>query len=270
MYKRQEPDGSLAGWVWLPGDPDRAPLLEICAQGVAGVSRSIRLRAVAEHGGGDGAERRRGFRMTVRRLSEANTIRVIGPDGRELTGSPLSGAAERQAGQAAAAALGRATSGLQARRRVADDASLASVDLWRPLPASLGRPAEGGSAAARGGAAAARAIPERRPVDVVMPVHRGEADFTACLATLLRDRAARQQPADLRIVVVDDASPDPALCCALAAAEARGDIVVLRHADNRGFPGAANTGLRHARADGPRDVVLLLSLIHISEPTRPY
>ncbi|MGI4978363.1 MAG: glycosyltransferase [Janthinobacterium lividum] len=252
-----EPDGSLTGWAWLPGDPDRGPFLEVHGQGAAGASRPIRLRAVAEHGGGNGAERRRGFRVTAQRLSGADTIRVMGPDGRELTGSPLSGRAERQAGQAAAAALGQATSGREASLRVADNAPPASVDLWRPLPAGLGMPPEGRAATAGGISATARAIPARRPVDVVMPVHRGEADFTACLATLLRDRAARRQPAELRIVVVDDASPDPALRGAVAAAEARGDIVLLRHANNRGFPGAANTGLRHARTDGPRDVVLL-------------
>ncbi len=252
-----EPDGSLTGWAWLPGDPDRAPLLDVCGRDEAGVSRSIRLRAVAEHGGGDGAERRRRFRVTPRHLRGADTIRVMGPDGQELTGSPLSCRAERQAGRTAAAALGQATRGQEASLRVADSAPRASVDLWRPLPAGLGMPPRGRAATARRIAAAARAIPERRPVDVVMPVHRGEADFTACLATLLRDRAARTQPADLRIVVVDDVSPDPALRGAVAAAEVRGDIVLLRHADNRGFPGAANTGLRHACADGPRDVVLL-------------
>ncbi len=206
-----EPDGSLAGWAWLPGDPDRAPALEVVAAGEAGEAWRFGVRAVTELPGGDGAERRRGFRVAASRLRGAATIRVAGADGTALAGSPLRCEAKPQDGRSAA----------------------------RP-----------------------RAVPERQAVDVVMPVHRGEADFSACLATLLRERVD-----GLRIVVVDDASPDPALRAATAAAAARGDVVLLRHTENRGFPAAANTGLRHACEGGaweggaceggPRDVVLL-------------
>ncbi len=211
-----EPDGSLAGWAWLPGDPDRAPALEVVAADEAGEAWRFGVRAVTELPGGDGAERRRGFRVAASRLRGAATIRVAtirvaGADGTALAGSPLRCEAKPRDGRSAA----------------------------RP-----------------------RAVPERQAVDVVMPVHRGEADFSACLATLLRERVD-----SLRIVVVDDASPDPALRAAAAAAAARGDVVLLRHTENRGFPAAANTGLRHAREGGacesgaweggPRDVVLL-------------
>ncbi len=215
-------DGSLAGWAWLPGDPDRAPVLAVHVRDGAGGTRVIRPRATAEHGDGDGAERRRGFRVAARLLAGADTIRVAGADGTELVGSPLAAGPERRAGP------------------------------WMPAGGAIP------GAGARGGvAASARAVPARRAVDVVMPVHRGEADFAACLASLLRDRASGSCPPDGRIVVVDDASPDPALRGALAAAAGRGDIVLLRHAGNRGFPAAANTGLRHATGDGPRDIVLL-------------
>ncbi len=215
-------DGSLTGWAWLPGDPDRAPVLEVRVRDGAGGTRVIRLRATAEHGDGDGAERRRGFRVAARLLAGADTIRVAGADSTELAGSPLAAGPERRAGP------------------------------WMPAGGAVP-----GAGAPGGAAASARAVPARRAVDVVMPVHRGEADFTACLASLLRDRASGPRPPDGRIVVVDDASPDPALRGALAAAAGRGDIVLLRHAGNRGFPAAANTGLRHAAGDGPRDVVLL-------------
>jgi GT2 family glycosyltransferase/glycosyltransferase involved in cell wall biosynthesis len=93
-------------------------------------------------------------------------------------------------------------------------------------------------------------IPRRAAIDVIVPIYRGAADFRACLASL-----RRALPARTRVVVVDDASPDPDLCTAAAQAAAEGAIL-LRHPRNRGFPAAANTGLRHA-AEAGRDAVLL-------------
>jgi GT2 family glycosyltransferase len=104
---------------------------------------------------------------------------------------------------------------------------------------------------------AARAVPPRRAVDVVIPVYRGVADFVACLASL-----RRRWPGWARLVVVDDGSPDKALQAELAARSAAGQFVLLRHDQNLGFPAAVNTGLRHSYArsrdgQGPRDIVLL-------------
>ncbi len=107
-----------------------------------------------------------------------------------------------------------------------------------------------------------RRIPRRAPVDVVIPVYRGADDLAACLASLRRGL-----PASSRVVIVDDASDDPALQALLASA-ALGEAVVLRQDRNRGFPAAANAGLRFAAAatfgqergqkrGRPRDVLLL-------------
>lgn len=91
----------------------------------------------------------------------------------------------------------------------------------------------------------------RRPVDVVMPVY-GNADGTlAALAAVLASL-----PPETVVHVVDDASPDPELATALDDLAQAGRIRLHRHAKNRGFPGAANTGLRAAAG---RDVVLLNS-----------
>jgi GT2 family glycosyltransferase/glycosyltransferase involved in cell wall biosynthesis len=94
----------------------------------------------------------------------------------------------------------------------------------------------------------ARKLPRRAPVDIIIPVFRGAPDFQACLASARRGVGARA-----RMTVVDDASPDPALRDVL---ESLHGVVVLRHARNTGFPGAANTGLRQALEAG-RDAVLL-------------
>jgi GT2 family glycosyltransferase len=59
-----------------------------------------------------------------------------------------------------------------------------------------------------------------------------------------------------RVIVVDDASPEPELRHALDELAAARRITLLRHAQNRGFPASANAGMAAARGN---DVVLLNS-----------
>lgn len=96
--------------------------------------------------------------------------------------------------------------------------------------------------------------PPPRPIDVVIPVYRSPSDLAACLAGL-----RRELPPSCRIVLVDDAAPDPALQDLMRSLAASGEVILLRHGTNLGFPAAANTGLRHAGINGadPRDVLLL-------------
>jgi GT2 family glycosyltransferase/glycosyltransferase involved in cell wall biosynthesis len=103
-----------------------------------------------------------------------------------------------------------------------------------------------------------RAVPVRAAVDVIIPVYRGVAEFAACWASLRRKPAAgsRKRGWDVRFVVVDDAAPDPALRAEIAGLAQLGEIVLLRHDRNRGFPSAVNTGMR-AAPRARRDVVLL-------------
>ena len=114
---------------------------------------------------------------------------------------------------------------------------------WPLTPSRLGRPTK------------RRAKPG--PVAVVVPVYRGLRTTLDCLQSL---RAALR-PGD-RVVVVNDASPDPELAAALRRLAARGEIALHPScaADpgrNLGFPAAANAGLRAAGSGC--DVVLLNS-----------
>jgi GT2 family glycosyltransferase/glycosyltransferase involved in cell wall biosynthesis len=105
-------------------------------------------------------------------------------------------------------------------------------------------------------AAAPARAPSRpgRPVAVVVPVHRGARETMACLRDVIRTAP------DAALIVVDDASPEPALVAALDALAGSGAARLLRSSRNLGFPGAANLGVRAALAlDPPRDVVLLNS-----------
>lgn len=95
----------------------------------------------------------------------------------------------------------------------------------------------------------------RRGVAVVVPVYGGGDVTRACLESVLATL-----PRGARVVVVDDASPDPELRGWLEGLARRRRLVLLRRARNGGFVAAANAGLRAALAlPGGRDVVLLNS-----------
>jgi len=86
---------------------------------------------------------------------------------------------------------------------------------------------------------------------VIIPVYGAREVTLRCVRQAIATRASWS-----RIVVVNDASDDEDLLVALSAWEASGDITLLHHATNAGFPRAINTGLRHCAGD---DVVLLNS-----------
>lgn len=95
----------------------------------------------------------------------------------------------------------------------------------------------------------------RRGVAVVVPVYGGGEVTRACLESVLATL-----PRGARVVVVDDASPEPELRAWLEGLARRRRLVLLRRARNGGFVAAANAGLRAALAlPGARDVVLLNS-----------
>ena len=95
-------------------------------------------------------------------------------------------------------------------------------------------------------------------VDIVVPVHGARALVRACLASV-----ARHAKGDHRIVIIDDASTDPALVQELDAFAREHDrTVLLTNPKNLGFVGTANRGMRHAAG---RDVLLLNSDTEVSE-----
>ncbi len=94
--------------------------------------------------------------------------------------------------------------------------------------------------------------PLRRPVDVVVPIHGARALTRRCVESALRHATG-----NVRVVLLDDASGDPALAAELrdlAASDPR--VVLLPSETNLGFVATANRGLRHAAG---RDVLLLNS-----------
>ena len=100
-------------------------------------------------------------------------------------------------------------------------------------------------------AVAAAARPPNPDFDVVIPVFRHLRRTLDCI-----DSVRATIPPASRIVVVDDASPEPALSEALQRLAEEGAILLIRHAVNRGFPASANAGIA---ACGRRDALLLNS-----------
>ena len=229
-------DGGLSGWVWHPGDPDTDPVLTI-----AGASRRHALTVVADDTdmvGPTPFSRPRRFHVPAADLAGlSGTLHVRTRDGRDLPGSPLDPGIDQRAAAASARAVGALF-----------PASARPLAPFQPgiVPAA--------PASARGIPAAAQPAPDR-PVAVVVPVYAGLRLTMDCL-----DSVFATVPPDSRIIVVDDASPEPELSAALDALRQSGRIKLLRHATNTGFPRAANTGLRAALAlRGRPDIVLLNS-----------
>ncbi len=87
-------------------------------------------------------------------------------------------------------------------------------------------------------------------IDILIPVYAGRAETMACLQAVLESVAGL--PCD--VVVIEDASPEPALVEDLRALAAQGRITLLSNARNLGFPATVNRGFQ---LHPDRDVVLL-------------
>lgn len=89
-------------------------------------------------------------------------------------------------------------------------------------------------------------------VDIVIPVYNAVDDVRACVDSVLRHTDARH-----RVVLIDDASPDPRVAGLFAELASRGlaQLALLANPANRGFTATANRGMSLSR----NDVVLLNS-----------
>jgi GT2 family glycosyltransferase len=228
-------DGGLAGWAWHPGDPDADPQISLATldgkRRITVVARDTSVIAAR----GSVLARPRGFVVPAAELAGLpGMLRVSGPDGHDLLGSPLDAGWEQRVAAANARALARRYPSRRATRAAPPSALPAAIpaDIVGP------RPAIGSDR-------------RRRPVDVVIPVYGGAAATLACLDSVL---ATVRRPS--RVIVIEDASPESDLVTALQALAARRRIKLLRHARNLGFPATANAGL--LACDG-HDVVLLNS-----------
>ena len=96
--------------------------------------------------------------------------------------------------------------------------------------------------------------PPDLPVDVIVPVYRGLQDTRRCLQSVL----AAPCHTPMRLIVINDASPEPELTAWLRdfAAQHQGRLTLLENEHNLGFVGTVNRGMAHS---SDHDVLLLNS-----------
>lgn len=88
---------------------------------------------------------------------------------------------------------------------------------------------------------------------IVVPVYDDIAATGACLDSLAADRGGR---ADWRVVVIEDAAPDPSMAPMLAERAQRGEFTLIRNPLNLGFARSVNRALAMRR---PAEDALLLN-----------
>jgi GT2 family glycosyltransferase len=106
---------------------------------------------------------------------------------------------------------------------------------WRPGPASRKR----------------TAVAAAPCVDIIIPVYRGLKETLACIDSVLGTTGL-----GARVLVVDDATPDPELAAALDTLASQGRINLVRNFENLGFVGSVNRALA---LNPTHDAVLLNS-----------
>ena len=207
----------LQGWAWHPADPERDPVLAIGGRAVTASAPAADVVLARP------LARPRRFALPAKAIAQDGATSVLTSSGRHLVGSPID-------------------PGMETRTAVA---------LARAVPSPMAAPPHAAILADAPVPRNVRAAVRPRPVDVVVPAYRGRAQTLACLDSVLA-----AVPRGTRVWVVDDASPEPDLVAALEALARRKRIRLVRLPENRGFPAAANAGLR---ACAPRDAVLLNS-----------
>jgi GT2 family glycosyltransferase len=131
-----------------------------------------------------------------------------------------------------------------------------AIGRWRVL---YGRAASAGVDQWQGTSRLMQALPPAPPPSgeqapataIVVPIYNSPHWVQCCIAAVLRWSSGAA-----RLILIDDASTDPAITALLAACAGRPDIDVLRNAQNLGYTRSTNLGIELA---GRADVVLLNS-----------
>ena len=90
------------------------------------------------------------------------------------------------------------------------------------------------------------------PVDIIVPVYRDLAATRRCLESVFN----AADPLMGRVIVINDASPEPELADYCSCLTADVDLVLTAHQSNKGFVASVNEGMRLAE---DRDVIILNS-----------
>jgi GT2 family glycosyltransferase/glycosyltransferase involved in cell wall biosynthesis len=234
--------GAIHGWCRFPAERERVPTITIASLADPRKRRSI--RGEPSHNrpmGGDEFALRYNFTMTADKLAPlGNAIRITGPHGQTLYGSPIWTWRPNESAQTTMLAVA------QLFPLVGESREPRLPITAREIPTPVAEVVPPRMHSGKG-----ISQTRSRPVDVVIPAFRGKDATLACVASVRARRDAVH-----RIIVVSDGSPERGLVDALSALAERGEIILHVEKINRGFPTAANIGLRLAVG---HDVVLLNS-----------
>lgn len=221
----------LAGWAWYPANPDASVTLRVETAEGRRLARLLRTAGPADYPEQDRLTAPQAFRLDGAALAGcAGLVHLRDASGRDLTGSPLVPDQWARSARGLAAHAGRG-----GRLALPPHALL-------PLSAQTTPPAR---------PAPPRPARKTAALAVILPVYRGYETTLLCLTRLLAS-----VPRGTKIIVVDDASPEPELSAALDDLADSRRIQLIRNPRNLGFPGSVNRGMTAA---GDRDVVLLNS-----------
>jgi hypothetical protein len=93
----------------------------------------------------------------------------------------------------------------------------------------------------RGGVLDHAATEHGSDVTVIIPIHNAAADLARCIESVLRHTTG-----STRLLLIDDASTDPAISEILAMHQGRHGVTVLRHETCLGFTATCNHGIAAA------------------------
>ncbi|BAU39522.1 glycosyl transferase [Acetobacter pasteurianus NBRC 101655] len=225
----------LTGWVWQPHDSDNAPVLDILE---AKTNKKILTFCAEDFCNSVSSKqplaRYRAFTIPFSALPEG-PVRVMGPDGKDLAGSPIDPDILRSAASQIASYMAEQSKGKEhSRTRV-------SVPKIIPIPVM-----DEGNAQPKVSGDTAETV-------IVIPVFKNAMRTLACLQSV---QASLKPRASVHVWVVNDASPEPELVTSVSAFCQQAGFRYLERARNGGFPCAVNEALRHLTA---YDVVLLNS-----------
>ena len=96
------------------------------------------------------------------------------------------------------------------------------------------------------------------PVDIIVPVYRDLAATRRCLESVFN----AADPLMGRVIVINDASPEPEVADFCASLTPDADLASIAHESNKGFVATVNEGMRLAQ---DRDVIILNSDTEVPE-----
>lgn len=89
-------------------------------------------------------------------------------------------------------------------------------------------------------------------VAIIIPVYNGFSATKACISLCIKHK-----PPNARLIIINDASPNPEILRCLSGIENKKNILILHNKENLGFPKSVNRGMCHRTQN--EDVVLLNS-----------